>query len=388
MNRISTNNNTPIPQRVAKWSYRSSLNKKLIVITAHIIGWLLLCGLLFGFVLISQRSVSTNTITDIPPSVILFLTGCILIFYTNANVLVPQLYLRKHYVLYFGIFLLVLAAVYLLRPFEQMMDQQLRRFRPPEMPPFPFPAPPGQFPANMPPIPGRPPAQRTDIISIILLVMVWSLSFGIEILREWRRTERRAVQAEADKANAELSFLKAQINPHFLFNTLNNIYALAVRNDEQTAPAIMKLSHIMRFISDNAAREEVPLQQAVGCMTDLIDLNRLRFNNKVNIEYNVTGKFEGKYISAFVLITFVENIFKWGISSHEPSPVIIRLHADDNAIHFFCQNKIFHQNDGGNDSGIGLENTRKRLAFLYPGKHRLQISTANKLFTVDLEIWT
>jgi LytS/YehU family sensor histidine kinase len=191
---------------------------------------------------------------------------------------------------------------------------------------------------------------------------------------------------EAEKARAELNILKAQINPHFLFNTLNNIYALAVTGNEHTAPSIMKLSQIMRYITETAQQDEVPLESAVTCITDYIDLHRLRLNRKAQVDYTVSGELKGLYISPLILLPFVENIFKYGISSHEPSPVTIRLEAREKQVHFFCQNRIFPQQRISESTGIGIDNTSKRLALLYPNKHQLHISTGDGLFTVSLDV--
>lgn len=354
---------------------------KTINVVAHVVGWLLLFALFMGFVSVSNR----NTDAGIPfnASILLFVGLLGLIFYTNALLLVPKLFLQKRYAVYFGIFILLLVVIYFIRPFDILvMTDRVR-----ERPPFPLPPPPNGNGLQLPDgarLPQRRP--RTDIISIILFVMIWALSFLATMVKQWRSTERRAAQAEADKANAELSFLKAQINPHFLFNTLNNIYALAVTQHSATAPSIMKLSHIMRYITDNATHDHVPLQSAVACMTDYIDLHRLRFNQKVSIDYTVSGPLEGKEIAPLILITFVENIFKYGISSHEASPVSIRLEVAEKSLHFYCQNRIFTQPNGVESTGIGIANTRQRLQFLYPGRHHLHIDQLNGLFTVSLQI--
>ena len=227
---------------------------------------------------------------------------------------------------------------------------------------------------------------RFDIISLLLFVMIWSLSSAISIVKEWRYTLQRVVLAEAEKARAELAFLKAQINPHFLFNTLNNIYSLAVTKNNDTPSAIMKLSNIMRYLTDDATHDYVPLQSEVECISDYIELQRLRLNQKTEINFSVSGHLDEKQISPLILITFVENAFKYGVSNHEPSPLIIKISAEERTITLLCQNKLFNTVRKVEREGIGISNTRQRLELLYPNKHLLNITTDNGVYTVLLTL--
>ena len=227
---------------------------------------------------------------------------------------------------------------------------------------------------------------RFDIVSLLLFAMIWSLSSALSIIKEWRNTLQRVSRAEADKVKAELAFLKAQINPHFLFNTLNNIYSLAVTKNENTSFAIMKLSNIMRYVTDDATRDFVALQSEVDCISDYIDLQRLRLNKKTEINFSIGGNLGDKQIAPLILITFVENVFKYGISNHEPSAVIIKIVAGERQIELFCQNKIFSGLRRIERTGIGIKNTEQRLKFLYPGKHSLNITIENSHYNVLLTI--
>lgn len=151
---------------------------------------------------------------------------------------------------------------------------------------------------------------------------------AIQIMRQWQLSEERAKQAELDKTSAELSFLKAQINPHFLFNTLNNIYTLAVIQDEHAPDSILKLSNIMRYIADDTRGDFVPLIYEISCINDYIELQKLRLCSKIRIDLKVTGNVESKDIAPLILMTFVENIFKYGTSNHEQSTVSINILTD------------------------------------------------------------
>jgi two-component system LytT family sensor kinase len=348
---------------------------KFSKIIVHIIGWLLLFSLIIVFTYTIRGG--ENTIAKIfSPQNLLFYTVYIFLFYLNSNVLMPFLYLRKKHFYYGVVIIALLIAIYFLRPFDRLLahsDGPFHEFRPPDMP------------GNAKPQPG-PRSPGIDIVSIILFITILSVSTVISIIKEWQSTLQRATRAEADKAQAELSFLKAQINPHFLFNTLNNIYSLAVTKNDDTSFAIMKLSNIMRYVTDDATHDFVLLQSEVDCISDYIDLQRLRLNKKTEIDFSVTGNIDDKQIAPLLLITFVENVFKYGVSSHESSSVTIKLSADEKTITLFCQNKLFQSMRRIERTGIGLSNTKQRLEFLYPKRHSLNITTENGLYTVLLTL--
>jgi LytS/YehU family sensor histidine kinase len=257
------------------------------------------------------------------------------------------------------------------RPMRPMMD---------ESPPFDHPGPPPGPPRE------RRGERKTDIASIIFFVAVWSLSTSLCIIKQWRITEQRAARAETDKANAELSFLKAQINPHFLFNTLNNIYSLAVTRNEHTAESIMKLSNIMRYVMDDVREDYVSLENELQCMTDYIDLQRMRLGKKMDVDLSVTGDVSNKKIAPLILLTFIENVFKYGVSNHEPAMIVIRLAVEDHTIKFSCINKLFETERHAERTGIGLVNTQQRLQHLYSGKHSLKIDKSNGFYSVLLTL--
>lgn len=345
------------------------MRTKLITIGSHLAGWLFFFSLVIGFM---ANGPSGGRVWDkifLQPFLV-FYTVFLFVFYFNTAILIPQLYLKRHYLLYFFSIVVLFAAVYFIRPFDGLMH-----LNPP--------------PENMGSMPGPgkyTPRRRTDITSIILFITVWSLSTAICIIRQWRLTEKRAMQAETDRANAELSFLKAQVNPHFLFNTLNNIYSMAMTRNENTAPSIMKLSNIMRYVTDEVRHNYVPLDSEIECMKDYIDLQKMRLGGKMNVHVSVSGITIDKQIAPLILMTFIENVFKYGISSHEPSDITIELSTDEHNITFFCQNKLFETKRNTESTGIGIPNARQRLLHLYPNKHFLDINTENGLFTVQLTL--
>jgi two-component system, LytTR family, sensor kinase len=380
------------------------IRPQVINIIAHVAGWLLFFSLFVGFVTNSWDN------TDIAaklfsPEFLIFYFVFLFLFYFNVYVLIPRLYLKKKYLVYFAIILALFVGVYFLKPFDRLMvssrpphergdiSRQRRDQRPP--PPGPGFSPEGRDQGPPPPRfsrlgRDRRPPVRTDITSMILFITVWSLSTALCIIKQWRLTEQRVAKAEADKANAELSFLKAQINPHFLFNTLNNIYSLALTNNENTAASIMKLSNIMRYVTDDIGEDFVPLENEIQCMTDYIDLQRLRLGKTMNVDLFVSGPVADKKIAPLILMTFVENVFKYGISNHEPAAITIKLSVEGNRINFYCLNKLFEtkRNVERSGTGIGISNTKQRLQHLYPGKHSLKIDTSNGYYTVQLTLDT
>jgi len=307
------------------------------------------------------------------PWYLLFYFTFIFLFYLNANLLMPKLYLQKKHLLYFTILVFLFIGVYFLQPFDHMQ----RHGRPPGEP----------FPTmNKPGSPMGRGGPRFDIISMIVFVMTWSLSTALSILKEWRTTLQKVSRAEADKVKAELAFLKAQINPHFLFNTLNNIYSLAVTKNEDTSFAVMKLSNIMRYVTDDATHDFVSLQMEIDCIHDYIELQRLRLSKKAEVNFTVTGNTEDKQIAPLILMTFVENVFKYGISNHESSPVTIKVSTDEKTITFFSENKIFDHQKNIERTGIGIANTKQRLDHLYPHRHLLNIANENGIYSVILTL--
>ncbi|NEU09357.1 histidine kinase [Flavihumibacter sp. R14] len=349
---------------------------------SHLIGWLIFMSLPVIFIARDFQA-ALNIVQS--PSYWFFCGLFMLIFYLNLAYLIPALYLRGKYFAFILSSLLLLSVVYLARPFDHLMREH-RNTGQEQGPPLrerPFRAE-GRVPLRPPGPPNG--GMRIDIVSIFLFILAMAMAMTLKTMQLWRQTEKRALQAEAERANAELSFLKAQINPHFLFNTLNNIYTLALIRSDHTAGSIMKLSHIMRYLTEDSEKNFVPLREEVSCISDYIDLQKLRLGEASPVNFTVSGDLEGKVISPLILMTFIENSFKYGISKKEMSPISITLNTEDSVINFTCENRILRKEPEGESTGTGIENTTKRLAYIYPAKHRLNISTANDIYRVELTI--
>lgn len=208
------------------------------------------------------------------------------------------------------------------------------------------------------------------------------------IVKEWiinRRAERRLRE---EKLTLELKYLKSQINPHFLFNTLNNLYSIALKNsDNETANGITKLSHMMRFMLDGVNENLIPLEKEITYLTSYLDLQKLRFSEQddVNVNFDVKGDITDIKIPPFVFIVFIENAFKYGIDYKKHSFVDIKFEVSDNILRFNIRNSI-HKTGDLQNPGIGLKNIRGRLDLLYPGNYNLEIASENDIFNLDLSI--
>ncbi len=201
------------------------------------------------------------------------------------------------------------------------------------------------------------------------------------------RVSARLKQAQRDKLDAELSYLKAQINPHFLFNTLNSIYSLAITRSDLTATSILKLSEMMRYVTTEAHSELVALEKEINYVSNYIELQRIRLGQTVRIEYSVTGEAGQKKIAPLLLIPFVENAFKYGVNPEEDGIVTVKIEITQQLLKMFVGNKIVTIDYLDEyKSGHGMNNVTQRLQMGYPGKHKLNVVREEKDYKVNLEI--
>jgi LytS/YehU family sensor histidine kinase len=219
-------------------------------------------------------------------------------------------------------------------------------------------------------------------------VMAFALSSSVRITMEWFKNERQKKEMEAEKLASELAFLKSQVNPHFLFNILNNICSLARKKSDETENAIIKLSQIMRYMLQDSKDEKVSLEKEVEYLQSYIELQRLRLPEAVKINFSTEGRPELFSIAPLLLIPFVENAFKHGVSYQDSSEITIRLICSWQMLSFHVENHIAKHQEGAKDqgSGIGLKNVMRRLDLLYPDKHCLEIRDDGNQYEVELEI--
>lgn len=199
------------------------------------------------------------------------------------------------------------------------------------------------------------------------------------------RHERENHQLRAEKRAAEVAFLKTQINPHFLYNTLNMLFSMAYPVAKPVATAILKLSELMRYMLHDTPDGQVDLEKEIEYLHNYLDLYRLRFPGSFHVDFTVTGEPAGRRVAPLVLIPLVENAIKHGVLDDPKHPVHIRLYVDGDHVQFEVENQ---RSDANKDAttGIGLPNLRRRLELLYPEHHTLQVGAAEERFTTLLRL--
>ena len=314
------------------------------------------------------------------------------IFYLNYLFLIPMLFFQKKRYRYYISVLALVFSFYFISDFTSEhisniisrngnSDQILRstgeerRLRPPQ----------GQI--RRPGFVIAMPNAQLIGYTLSSLFMVF-LSLGLRVLERQSKIEKTQDEMEKATLKAELTLLKNQISPHFFFNTLNNIYSLIGRNNEDSKDAVIKLSKMMRYVLNESGQDNKLLSDEVEFMNNYIDLMKLRIGSKTKISVNFPIDYKDLMIPHLLYISLIENAFKYGISVQEESFVNINLECGDNNIIFKCENGIPENNKETifASSGIGLENLKKRLRLLYPNRHELELNRTKDKFKVTLII--
>jgi|GEM_PF-565969 len=228
------------------------------------------------------------------------------------------------------------------------------------------------------------------LINFLLLCLTFILSSVIEIFLFAKRKEEALILSKTETLKTELKLLKSQINPHFLFNALNNIYALSAIDANKTQESISYLSNMLRYVLYECERPFVPLQKEVDYIEDYIKLFVLKSSKKYPIYTDFTISNTSIEIAPMLLIPFVENAFKHSnIESIIDSFIKIKIDSDEDEVIFHIENTLAEKDSAKDEvGGIGLENVKKRLAILYPEKHTLNISEEKKIFKIELILKT
>lgn len=313
---------------------------------------------------------------------ILFLMLQMIFAYTNVYFLMPRFFLEKRYVEYILIVLVIFLGLFFIydlidqETMPQYRESMARKFsnrRSSEQ---------GGYMSKFMFIHFR------VIMNIILTTAIYLLSTAYTMISEANRREKEAALLKSEKLNSELKFLKSQINPHFLFNALNNIYALAIIKSDDAAAVILKLSDMLRYIIYDCNEDHVPLKKEITYINNFIDLQKLKEEKQGSVEVDF-DKADGRlHIAPLIFIPFIENSFKHSkIEDHESGWIRLKLETNNKVLRFEVINSIPstpHSKDA--HGGIGLENVKKRLNLLYPGRHDLHIHEDGERFTVQLQI--
>ncbi|MBO9613132.1 MAG: sensor histidine kinase [Dyadobacter sp.] len=216
-------------------------------------------------------------------------------------------------------------------------------------------------------------------------MLVLLISLPVLLAIQWARQNSLITALQHEKSLAELDLLKQQLNPHFFFNTLNNLYALSLQRSEQTPESILQLSELMRYVIYKAREPFVRVEEEVKYLNDYIQLQKIRLKRSLDLQFDMEIADGTILIAPLLLIVFVENAFKHGVENAEgPAFLHIILKADCQSVRFNCENS--YEPVSNVQTGIGLTNLRRRLALLYPGRHRITTAADNGVFRASLEI--
>jgi len=217
---------------------------------------------------------------------------------------------------------------------------------------------------------------------------VVGFALAIKLLKRWYLKQKETEQLVREKINAELQLLKAQVHPHFLFNTLNNIYSFILNGSDRAPEMIKKLSSLLHYILNDCNQQRVPLDKELSMIQDYIALEQVRYGDRLNLSLHIQGTVKDKMISPLLLIPFVENSFKHGTSRMLTHPwVRLDIHIEKDFLEFkLTNNKPEYNNESPGKKGIGLNNVKKRLQLLYPETHSLKIVESDMSYEVFMKI--
>ncbi len=310
----------------------------------------------------------------------------VIFFYLNLNVFLPRLYSKKKYI-FFSICLLICFGLMVFVPDYLTAENRITsQHFPAQMQPPPM-NPNGNMP---PPMDGRFPRENFHRNNVSYGQMIFSslLPFLFSFLSSlfiFKNIEKK--ELERSKAKAELLSLKYQLQPHFLFNTLNSIYSLALLKSDDTPNGILKLSNVMRYVVQESSKELVKLSKEIEYVKDYIALQLMRTDSSLDFSYTEIGETKNLQIAPFILVNFIENAFKYGFNAEKNSKISVKIIIQGDTLHFNVFNNIVNRNITDEESlKVGLKNTLEHLQQVYPGKHSLNMLNDGKTFEVDLKI--
>lgn len=297
-------------------------------------------------------------------NIIRLIVFCIIVYF-NFNYLIPNYLTQKKFSTYF---ILLILAVIIITPLENLL-LYFKFSNYPELQTF---------------------LVKDLNLSFLPNFLLAGISTLIKIVTDWAKTLREKQQIHTQTMQSELRFLKSQINPHFLFNTLNNLYALTLKKSDKAPEIVIKLSEMMRYMLYECNEKQVLLSKEVHYLHNYLDLESLRQGKNVDIKFEVRGNISEQKIAPLMFIPFLENSFKHGLNNHISKGFVdIQLEVDENKVHLFIENskpesmpKPTHRRSGG----IGLVNVRRRLELLYPNKYDLKIADNPNTYAVTMDI--
>jgi hypothetical protein len=298
----------------------------------------------------------------------------IILFYFNAYYLYPRLYKKKGWPAYIlGTIVSVAFLVY----FSFYIE---RRWLPHHIPRNP------EWQHRQHPRPMGPPRGNFPIAMYLFII---GISFSYRLISDHNIEEKKRKEQETETLKTELDFLRSQISPHFMFNVLNALVAMARKKSDLMEPSLIQLSTLMRYVLQESNYNRIPLSRELEYLQNYIELQSLRFGDDLNLRLEISSDTEGFEIEPMLLIPFVENAFKHGMGTGTETQLLIRLLIDRglSKLIFRVENEISPLNDSKDaSSGIGLKNVSRRLELLYKDKYHLQTMIVNNVFIANLTI--
>ena len=332
-------------------------SRRYVTVLSHVLGW----GLL-GYLLFFSQSFGSEI--HLPNLFwvrqIIFFGLVIGIFYLNAQILVPQFLLKgqtgRYALVLLGVIVGILLVLWGVETWFNLPILIHRAFHPDGK--------------------GQPRFYGWIQPAVFTMLLVMGVSTSMALLQKWQTDANLRLALEQAKTTSELSFLKAQINPHFFFNTLNNIYALTLLDVETAREALHRLSRMMRYVLYETQSGTTLLSKELSFINDYIQLMQLRLTDKVTVTLKSPNPLHDKPIAPMILLPFVENAFKHGVSALSPSRIAISVQQQQNQLVLNVTNTLFTDKTPSLESGngIGLTNTRRRLDLLYPDQYDLRIN--------------
>lgn len=339
-------------------------NKNLLQLLIHFIAWLLLFGLPF---LVFTKT----TDPDLGQKLLhhgIILLSLLMVFYLNFFVLIERFLFTKKlwkFLLYnLALILVVAFASHLWK--EYLPDFQIKQ--------------------KIPPLESVPPVLLFIFRDVFPLLLTVGLSVAVKATGKWYELETQHHEEEKKRTEAELQNLRQQLNPHFLFNTLNNIYALIAVSPEKAQEAMLELSKLLRYVLYDNNENFVPLDRELNSIRNYIELMRIRLHPDVDVKVDIDLTGEGKMVPPLLFMSLIENAFKHGTSPDKPSFVHIAIENLNNRdLRCLITNSYFPKGESDESgSGIGLENLKRRLEILYPHTHILRAEKENDIFVAEL----
>ncbi|MFM9911559.1 MAG: sensor histidine kinase [Chitinophagaceae bacterium] len=335
-------------------------SRKWVIVLLHALAWVLLFSL--PFILRPSLNDSGNK-PDAGPGMLFYIVNNSLwigFFYLNALLLIPLLLYKKNYTA-FGLSHLMLFAIFLVTGWLNriwLTNQHIINWR------------------------------VHFLFTFFIFLFLLAASTAYQMSRDRMKADKHAKEKENENLKTELSLLRSQASPHFMFNVLNNMVALARKQSDQLEPSLIKLSSLMRYMLYDTDGDRVSLEKEIDYLQSYIDLQKQRFGKNISIEINFR-EIDGTYeIEPMLLIPFVENAFKHGTGFIEDARIDISLRVKNKLLHFEVMNRYTENTEEIKDktSGIGLTNVKRRLNLLYGNRHSLLINKNNGWFTTSLQL--